>query len=195
MGFVTNSAYETATLTVGNTSGANYSYGGTLQNNLKLVKVGSHVLQLTAANTYIGSTDIEAGTLEAANSSGSATGIGPVHVKSGATLAGGGAASLLSSPGAQGLVAGRTVLSVGGAISPGAVAGGASGSVGVLSLAASRSTAARSTSSSALRATSCSATVSCSRAPIRRPSRCSGSPVTPRSISSTAAASAPAPTA
>ncbi len=53
-----------------------------------LVKAGPGTLALRAASAFKGGTTVEAGTLLVTNTSGSATGAGPVLVKNGATLAG-----------------------------------------------------------------------------------------------------------
>jgi autotransporter-associated beta strand protein len=55
----------------------------------RLQKVGKGALTLTDANTYTGGTQISGGTLVANNSSGSATGTGPLQINNG-TLAGSG---------------------------------------------------------------------------------------------------------
>jgi len=76
-----------------------------------LTKQGSGVLRLTAGNTYNGTTSIDQGTLLAANTTGSATGSGPVQVNSAATLAG------------SGTVAGHVSVNADGTLSPGTSAG------------------------------------------------------------------------
>jgi autotransporter-associated beta strand protein len=48
-----------------------------------LAKVGTGVFRLTGANTYTGGTSVEAGTLVVGNTTGSATGTGPVQVNAG----------------------------------------------------------------------------------------------------------------
>jgi autotransporter-associated beta strand protein len=55
-----------------------------------LIKQGSGELQLTGANTYMGGTLIQSGTVRINNSTGSAFGVGAVTVASGATLTGAG---------------------------------------------------------------------------------------------------------
>jgi autotransporter-associated beta strand protein len=115
MGFVTNSAYDTATLTVGNSSTANFTYGGTIENNLKVVKSGTHVFKVTGPNTYIGGTDVNAGWMETQNTSGSGTGTGTVTVQTAGTLAGG------NITGTTGMITGFVNLKAGGTLSPGAV--------------------------------------------------------------------------
>ena len=93
-GFIINSATNTVTLTVGNGSTANMVYNGQIQDNLALVKMGTGVLTLTNANTYIGGTTVNEGVLDVSNTlaGGSATGIAPVTI-AGGTLAGAGAIS------------------------------------------------------------------------------------------------------
>ncbi|WP_265595753.1 autotransporter-associated beta strand repeat-containing protein [Verrucomicrobium sp. BvORR106] len=63
-----------------------------------LTKTGSGTTTLAAANTYIGNTTVETGTLLATNTVGSATGSGSVLVKSGAALGGTGFVGLAPSP-------------------------------------------------------------------------------------------------
>jgi autotransporter-associated beta strand protein len=124
MGFVTNTAYDTATLTVGNSSTGSMVYGGVIQNNVALTlntSAAGHVLSLRNANTYVGGTTVTQGWLEAANTTGSATGTGLVRVNGG-NLAG------------AGFITGRTILNGGGTIQPGAVTAGPVSSGGVLSL-------------------------------------------------------------
>lgn len=82
----------TRTLTIGNgTSFADVSINVPVTNG-GLVKSGSGTLQLMAANTYAGGTTVNAGILVVSNTTGSATGSGPVTVNSG-TLMGQGAIS------------------------------------------------------------------------------------------------------
>ncbi|MHA3775178.1 autotransporter-associated beta strand repeat-containing protein [Verrucomicrobiota bacterium sgz303538] len=85
----------TATTTLGSVSG-----GG-------LAKIGGGTLTLTAPNTYTGVTNVNAGALALANTTGSATGTGAVNVKDGATLTGAGISS------------GLTTIASGGTIVPG----------------------------------------------------------------------------
>lgn len=80
-----------STLTVSNKPDA--TFGGVISGAGKLVKGADRTLELTNANTYTGGTIIKDGTLLVTNTTGSATGPGPVLVKSGAlsgtgTLAG-----------------------------------------------------------------------------------------------------------
>jgi autotransporter-associated beta strand protein len=100
-----------------NTASAN-TYAGTLRDGagggtLALAKngTGSLTLSLTGANTYSGGTSINVGTLLANNTTGSATGSGPVSIANTATLGGSGAAG------------GLVTVNSGGTIAPGAAAG------------------------------------------------------------------------
>ncbi len=61
-GFITNSATTMNTLTV-NTTAANASFGGVIQNNVNLTKAGAFTQTLTNVNTYSGETKVDAGTL------------------------------------------------------------------------------------------------------------------------------------
>lgn len=72
-----------------------------------LVKAGAGKLTFSSSNNYSGSTSVSAGTLAANNSSGSATGSGPVNVSSGATLTG------------SGTIAGAVTASTGAIVAPG----------------------------------------------------------------------------
>ncbi len=69
-GFITNSATELKTLTV--TPTADGSYGGVIQNNIHLTKAAATKLVLRNANTYLGQTSVNAGTLEVTHVTGSA---------------------------------------------------------------------------------------------------------------------------
>lgn len=92
----------------------------TSQNTSAVQKLGNGTLILTAANTYALPTQINAGTLLANNTTGSATSSGSVSVASGAKLGGTGTISPTGSNG----------ISVSGVLAP----GGAVGSVGTLAL-------------------------------------------------------------
>ncbi|EDY17462.1 autotransporter-associated beta strand repeat protein [Chthoniobacter flavus Ellin428] len=110
-GYITNTATVTNTLSVGNgTTGSatDFTYGGVIQYNVAVVKNGTAVFSLTNANTYAGGTTLNSGWLQAANTTGSATGSGNVTVNGG-TLAG------------AGTIAGTVILNSGGALEPGAL--------------------------------------------------------------------------
>lgn len=87
-----------------------------------LVKSTGGTVILSAANTYAGGTTINSGLLVVSNTTGSATGGGPVSVNSGATLGG------------PGFIAGAVTVNSGGALSPGASVGTLT--VGSLTMAA-----------------------------------------------------------
>jgi autotransporter-associated beta strand protein len=88
-GFVTNTAPYLNTLTVGNGSTGDFSYGGTIQYNVNLHKVGTNTMTLTSSSilTYNGNTTIDDGTIKTGttdnlpktlltvNSTGSTTGV------------------------------------------------------------------------------------------------------------------------
>jgi autotransporter-associated beta strand protein len=84
-----------------------------------LDKTGDGTLKLSAANTYQGGTLVEAGTLMAANASGSATGAGQVVLYPSAVLA----------SGAVGAIAGQVIASTGATVAPGGL-----GAFGALTL-------------------------------------------------------------
>ena len=62
----------------------NITFSGIISGAGALAKSNKGRLELTNANTYTGGTSVRAGTLLVNNTSGSATGSGPVHVDSGA---------------------------------------------------------------------------------------------------------------
>jgi autotransporter-associated beta strand protein len=78
--------------------------------NSDLVKTGTGMLELTAANTYGGRTAVTAGTLLVSNTSGSGTGTGNVQIYTSGTLAG------------TGTVSGRVSVNSGGTVAPGPIA-------------------------------------------------------------------------
>jgi autotransporter-associated beta strand protein len=87
-----------------------------------LFKAGTGTLVLGGPNSYAGGTAVTAGTLRAANPTGSATGPGAVTVASGGMLAGGtggGSASPFADS-TQGFLAGPVTVQSGGAVAPGA---------------------------------------------------------------------------
>jgi autotransporter-associated beta strand protein len=94
-------AYDGQTLTV----------GGPIGGTGALRKTDTGTLVLTGANTYAGGTMVAAGTLLANNSSGSATGFGPVTVGTGAANSG--------TLGGTGAVAGLVTVQSGGTVAPG----------------------------------------------------------------------------
>lgn len=65
-----------------------FTVGGVISGDGVLAKTGPGLLRLAAANTYLGGTQVLAGTLEVLSSTGSGTGAGPVSVAGGAVLAG-----------------------------------------------------------------------------------------------------------
>ena len=76
-------------------AGGSFTYGNALTDTtygqtvpLGLAKLGTGTLILTGANTYSGGTQVDGGTLEIDNTTGSGTGTGAVSVASGATLLG-----------------------------------------------------------------------------------------------------------
>ncbi len=93
----------------------NISYGGVISGSGSVYKVAAGKLTLSGANTYAGITNVNVGTLIAGNSSGSATGTGPVNVASGAGLGG------------NGTITGTVTINTGGHLTPGT-------SVGVLTV-------------------------------------------------------------
>ncbi len=105
-GLITNSRASSATLTLGTTASATFS--GVIQNGaglLALVKTGTGTQTLTGANTYTGTTSINAGTLLINGNNTGATGV--VSIASGATLGG------------SGSIGGATTINSGGIITPG----------------------------------------------------------------------------
>ncbi|HMP58783.1 MAG TPA: autotransporter-associated beta strand repeat-containing protein [Gemmatales bacterium] len=87
------------------------THTGTISGSGTVRQNGSGTLILTAANTFGGGTDVNAGTLLANNISGSATGSGAVSVQSGATFGGDGA------------ISGAVTVNSGGFLAPGSSPG------------------------------------------------------------------------
>ncbi|MBT3878845.1 MAG: PEP-CTERM sorting domain-containing protein [Candidatus Scalindua sp.] len=83
------------------------TYSDVISGTGNITQSGAGSLALTNANTYLGMTTVNSGTLLVNNSSGSATGTGAVVVNSGATLGG------------NGFIDGPVTINSGGAIAPG----------------------------------------------------------------------------
>ncbi|MCS7227020.1 MAG: autotransporter-associated beta strand repeat-containing protein, partial [Gloeomargarita sp. SKYB31] len=92
---VINSTSTASTLTINNTTA--YTFGGVIENNINLVKQGSATFTLSGANTYTGTTDVQAGTLAlvSSTSNNNISGSSVIQVRSGATLNVNGLASSL----------------------------------------------------------------------------------------------------
>ncbi len=86
------------------------TYAGTIADSgvTSLIKTGTGMLVLSSSNnTYSGGTTVTGGTLMVSNSAGTATGLGPVTVSSGGTLAG------------NGIISGSVTVNSGGTLMPG----------------------------------------------------------------------------
>jgi autotransporter-associated beta strand protein len=94
-------------MTAGNVSVV-LSISGAISGVGAITKAGSGTLVLSGANSYLGGTTINAGTLLVNNATGSGTGSGPVTVNNGGTLGGTGA------------ISGAVTINGGGHIAPGA---------------------------------------------------------------------------
>ncbi len=84
------------TFTVNNSSGSGLTVSAQIIDSMGgagLTKAGAGVLTLTQANTYGGTTAVQAGTLLVTNNSGSATGSGNVTVDSSGIIGGSGSVS------------------------------------------------------------------------------------------------------
>lgn len=114
-----NSLFASATLTIGSNSSLNANpaptttFVGVISDgiggkSLALTKAGGGTQILGSANTYSGGTIINGGSLRLTNTSGSATGSGPVTVNSGGTLSG------------TGISTGDLTINSSGSIAPGA---------------------------------------------------------------------------
>ena len=126
-GVVTNSSGVWDTLTVGDGSDATFS--GVIAGSNAVVKTGSGTLTLSGANTYLGNTAVNAGTLLLAGGANRLPVGGTVTVASGATLDLNGQSQTLYGIAGRGTVAGGNLLTVTGVVSP-----GGDGSVGTLTL-------------------------------------------------------------
>lgn len=105
-GKISNTGYETRTLTAGNAD--NYTYAGQILATVALTKVGSGALTLTGDNNYLGDTTVNAGKLLV---NGNYTGIGEHVVNDTATLGG------------TGTIASMVTLATGGTLDPGVTTG------------------------------------------------------------------------
>jgi fibronectin-binding autotransporter adhesin len=85
----------------------NITYGGSISGTGTVTKQAAGKLTLTGSSFYTGATNVNAGTLIAANSTGSATGSGPLNVASNAILAG------------TGSIAGAVTVNTGAHLAPG----------------------------------------------------------------------------
>jgi fibronectin-binding autotransporter adhesin len=81
------------TLRIGGNNQSNTFSGALVGTTGALVKTGSGIQTLTAASSYIGGTTVENGSLMVNNTTGTATGTGPVTINNGATLGGSGSIS------------------------------------------------------------------------------------------------------
>ena len=82
-GYITNTATEFRTLTVGNAATLNSIYGGVIQYNVSVIKAGTNVQTLSNNNTYAGATTVSGGTLTV---TGSLSGTTAVQTNAGGTL-------------------------------------------------------------------------------------------------------------
>lgn len=103
-----NYTVSSGSITISDTMGGDGSQSnGGINSDGGLQKSGLGTLNMTTGNNYSGGTTISAGTLRVNNTSGSATGTGPVVVQSSGTLGG------------TGSIAGQVTVNAGGTISPG----------------------------------------------------------------------------
>lgn len=82
-GYITNSSTTNKVLSVGNGVTTDFSYGGVIQHNVSLTKIGSGTMTLTNNNTFIGTTTVDAGVLQVA---GRLSGTHQVVLNTGGTL-------------------------------------------------------------------------------------------------------------
>ena len=101
----TGAGARTLTLTGNNTG--NNTISGILSGTIALAKSGTGKWMLTGANTYIGATTVNAGTLLVSNTAGSGLGSGNATVNSGGTLGG------------SGSFTGTLTVNAGGVLAPG----------------------------------------------------------------------------
>ncbi len=83
-GYITNSSTTNKVLSVGNGVTTDFSYGGVIQHNVSLTKIGAAVMSLTNNNTYIGTTTVDAGILQV--TTGRLSGTRQVLLNTGGTL-------------------------------------------------------------------------------------------------------------
>lgn len=118
-GSITSSAAGTGTdtLTINGAASTTFALaitdGATRKVGLALAATNTGSLALTGANTYAGGTNVNGGTLLANNSSGSATGSGPVTVNNSGTLGGIGAISGATTINGGGRITGATAGTIG----------------------------------------------------------------------------------
>jgi len=109
--------------------GSDATFSGVIAGSNAVVKTGSGTLTLSGANTYLGNTAVNAGTLLLAGGANRLPVGGTVTVASGATLDLNGQSQTLYGIAGRGTVAGGNLLTVTGVVSP-----GGDGSVGTLTL-------------------------------------------------------------
>ncbi len=109
------SSSTTRPISLGNNNGSG-TFSGVIANGantvISLIKNGTGTQTLSSANTYTGTTTVNAGTLLANNTSGSGTGTAAVNINSGGTLGG------------TGTITGAVTNNAGGILLPGATGSG-----------------------------------------------------------------------